>query len=74
MASNGKNVTKSTSGTALIATPTLNKGTAFSYDERTNLQLHGLLPPRIETLEEQVVRAYEAYLRNFEIESGRGAL
>src|ERR1700742_1330505 len=63
MASNGKNVTKSTSGTALIATPTLNKGTAFSYDERTNLQLHGLLPPRIETLEEQVVRAYEAYLR-----------
>jgi malate dehydrogenase (oxaloacetate-decarboxylating) len=63
MASNGMNVTKSTSGTALIATPTLNKGTAFSYDERTNLQLHGLLPSRIETLEEQVARAFEAYLR-----------
>src|SRR5271168_4170082 len=63
MASNGMNVTNSTSGTALIATPTLNKGTAFSYEERTNLQLHGLLPPRIETLDEQVVRAYEAYLR-----------
>jgi malate dehydrogenase (oxaloacetate-decarboxylating) len=63
MISNGMNVTKNTSGTALIATPTLNKGTAFSYDERTNLQLHGLLPPRIETLDEQVVRAYEAYLR-----------
>jgi len=57
------NLTKTTPGAALIATPTLNKGTAFNYEERTTLQLHGLLPPRIETLEEQVVRAYEAYLR-----------
>jgi malate dehydrogenase (oxaloacetate-decarboxylating) len=63
MINNEMDVTKCTSGTALIATPTLNKGTAFSYEERTKLQLHGLLPPRIETLEEQVVRAYEAYLR-----------
>jgi len=63
MANNEMNVAKSTLGAALIATPTLNKGTAFSYEERTSLHLHGLLPPRIETLEEQVVRAYEAYLR-----------
>jgi malate dehydrogenase (oxaloacetate-decarboxylating) len=63
MTHNEVNVAKGTLGAALIATPTLNKGTAFSYEERTNLQLHGLLPPRIETLEEQVVRAYEAYLR-----------
>jgi malate dehydrogenase (oxaloacetate-decarboxylating) len=57
------NVTKTTPGAALIATPTLNKGTAFTNEERTSLQLHGLLPVRVETLEEQVVRAYEAYLR-----------
>ena len=41
----------------------LNKGTAFTREERTRLGLHGLLPPQIETLDEQVVRAYEAYKR-----------
>ncbi len=50
-------------GTALINTPELNKGTAFSYQERTELGLHGLLPPQIETLDEQVVRAYAAFQR-----------
>jgi malate dehydrogenase (oxaloacetate-decarboxylating) len=50
-------------GTALINTPELNKGTAFTYDERTELGLHGLLPPQIETLDEQVVRAYAAFQR-----------
>jgi malate dehydrogenase (oxaloacetate-decarboxylating) len=39
----------------------LNKGTAFTEDERSQLGLHGLLPPYVEGLEEQVVRAYEAY-------------
>lgn len=63
MASKEPKITNGVSGTALIATPTLNKGTAFSYEERTDLHLHGLLPPRIETLDEQVVRAYEAYQR-----------
>jgi malate dehydrogenase (oxaloacetate-decarboxylating) len=41
----------------------LNKGTAFTEKERTRLGLHGLLPPQIENLEEQAVRAYEAYER-----------
>lgn len=41
----------------------LNKGTAFTGDERSRLGLHGLLPPQVETLGEQVVRAYEAYKR-----------
>jgi malate dehydrogenase (oxaloacetate-decarboxylating) len=47
----------------LLDTPLLNKGTAFSDTERTQFGLHGLLPPCVETLEEQVARAYEAYAR-----------
>jgi malate dehydrogenase (oxaloacetate-decarboxylating) len=47
---------------ALVGSSALNKGTAFSNEERSRLGLHGLLPPRVETLDEQVVRAYEAYL------------
>jgi malate dehydrogenase (oxaloacetate-decarboxylating) len=47
----------------LLDRPTLNKGTAFSIAERTEFGLHGLLPPNVETLDEQAVRAYEAYQR-----------
>jgi malate dehydrogenase (oxaloacetate-decarboxylating) len=47
----------------LLDTPLLNKGTAFRDAERTQFGLHGLLPPHVETLQEQVVRAYEAYTR-----------
>ena len=47
----------------LLDTPTLNKGTAFTEEERTEFGLHGLLPPHIETLDEQAVRAYEAFKR-----------
>jgi malate dehydrogenase (oxaloacetate-decarboxylating) len=50
-------------GMDLLDTPLLNKGTAFSDTERTQFGLHGLLPPHVETLKEQVVRAYEAYAR-----------
>ena len=50
-------------GMDLLDTPLLNKGTAFTDGERTQFGLHGLLPPHIETLEEQVARAYEAYTR-----------
>src|ERR1700758_1940861 len=50
-------------GMDLLDTPLLNKGTAFTDEERTQFGLHGLLPPCVETLEEQVARAYEAYKR-----------
>lgn len=43
-------------GTALLAQPLLNKGTAFTERERDMLGLRGLLPPRVFTLEEQVNR------------------
>src|SRR5918994_7943311 len=51
------------SGKDLMSNPVLNKGTAFTYEERIRFELHGLLPPVIETLEQQCVRAYEAYKR-----------
>jgi malate dehydrogenase (oxaloacetate-decarboxylating) len=51
------------SGKDLMSDPTLNKGTAFTEEERTEFNLHGLLPPAVETLEQQCVRAYEAYKR-----------
>jgi len=43
-------------GWELLADPLLNKGTALSEAERDSLGLHGLLPPHIGTLEEQVSR------------------
>jgi malate dehydrogenase (oxaloacetate-decarboxylating) len=48
-------------GQRLLTDPVLNKGTAFSETERSALRLHGLLPPVVETLEQQCARAYEAY-------------
>jgi len=49
------------SGPSLLETPLLNKGSAFSADERANFNLTGLLPPRYETIDEQVERAYMQY-------------
>ncbi|MAD74368.1 MAG: NAD-dependent malic enzyme [Rheinheimera sp.] len=49
------------SGSALLETPLLNKGSAFSKEERAVFNLTGLLPPRFETIEEQVSRAYMQY-------------
>jgi malate dehydrogenase (oxaloacetate-decarboxylating) len=40
------------SGYALINTPMLNKGTAFTNTERDSFRLHGLLPPHVGSLEE----------------------
>ena len=53
-------------GPTLLETPLLNKGSAFTEDERRAFNLLGLLPPRYETIEEQVERAYRQY-RSFEL-------
>src|SRR5260370_9423726 len=50
-------VLKTPRGTDLLDTPTLNKGTAFTDEERREFGLQGLLPPHVETLDEQAVRA-----------------
>ncbi len=54
----------SLTGYALLGDPLLNKGTAFDEDERTAFGLHGLLPPHIGTLDQQVERRLKA-LRDF---------
>jgi malate dehydrogenase (oxaloacetate-decarboxylating) len=50
-------------GVALLEDPISNRGTAFTSEERVRLGLDGLLPPAVETLEQQTARAYEAYRR-----------
>jgi malate dehydrogenase (oxaloacetate-decarboxylating) len=45
----------------LLADPLNNRGTAFSDAERTQLGLRGLLPAAVETLDQQVARAYGAF-------------
>jgi malate dehydrogenase (oxaloacetate-decarboxylating) len=50
----------SLSGYDLINTPSLNKGTAFSDHERDLFSLHGLLPPHIGSLEDQLERRMQA--------------
>jgi len=50
-------------GQFLLNTPQLNKGTAFTYQERQIFGLLGKLPNRVETLDEQVKRVYMQYLR-----------
>lgn len=48
-------------GFNLINSPRLNKGTAFTNRERDLFSLHGLLPPHVGTLEEQVDRRMRAF-------------
>jgi malate dehydrogenase (oxaloacetate-decarboxylating)(NADP+) len=50
-------------GAALLQDPLLNKGTAFTEEERIALGLEGLLPPHVFTLDEQVERALGNYRR-----------
>lgn len=49
-------------GSAVLASPTINRGTAFTYDERDALGLTGLLPTAVTTLDGQLRRVYDQYL------------
>lgn len=51
----------SLAGKPLLTTPQVNKGTAFTAEERKIFGLTGKLPAAIETLETQVARAYHQY-------------
>ncbi len=46
----------------ILSSPLLNKGTAFTEEERDRLHLHGFLPYQVSTLEEQVKRRYDNFL------------
>ncbi len=48
-------------GHALLDNPFRTKGTAFSEEERSEYGLLGLLPPQVESLEQQTARAWEAF-------------
>lgn len=48
-------------GYDLLNDPLLNKGTAFTDSERDTFKLHGLLPPLVATLDEQVSRRLQAF-------------
>jgi malate dehydrogenase (oxaloacetate-decarboxylating) len=50
-------------GSAVLRSPFLNRGTAFTLDEREALGLTGLLPDGVSTIEGQLRRVYAQYLR-----------
>lgn len=54
-------ITTTLSGRELLAEPMLNKGVAFTPEERRELKLEGLLPPTVLTIGEQVRRVYEQF-------------
>lgn len=55
------NLETSLFGDQLLQLPQLNKGTAFTIQERRDFGLLGRLPYRVETLEEQTERAYKQF-------------
>lgn len=57
-------------GIRLLKCPLYNKDTSFDARERELFALHGLLPPHVETIEEQMKRAYAAY-KNKDTDIGR---
>src|SRR5262249_49335632 len=48
-------------GRELLRNPRLNRGTAFTHEEREALGLEGLLPAAVQTLDEQSKRAFAQY-------------
>jgi len=50
-----------TEGMELLHNPILNKGSAFTTEERSLFKLDGYLPPAVSTLDQQVERRYEGF-------------
>ena len=48
-------------GFPLLRLPLMNKSTAFTREERQLLEIEGLLPPHVSTVEEQKERSYQRY-------------
>jgi malate dehydrogenase (oxaloacetate-decarboxylating) len=48
-------------GRWLLGHPLFNKGSAFTEEERHELDLLGLVPPHVSTIEEQLIRTYANY-------------
>ncbi len=57
----GRYLAVRTRGHDLVQDPRINKGTAFTREERDALCLHGLLPTAVSTLEQQLARSYENF-------------
>jgi malate dehydrogenase (oxaloacetate-decarboxylating) len=53
--------TISSGGVAVLRDPIRNRGTAFTDAQRAQLGLAGLLPPGVQTLEQQAARAYAQF-------------
>jgi len=51
-------------GRLILVHPMANRGTAFTLEERDQLELSGLLPSRVNTIEEQLRRTYAQYSRS----------
>lgn len=48
-------------GRPLLLNPYINKGTAFPQNERDSLELDGMVPPAVNTIEQQLERVYENF-------------
>ncbi|WP_276320051.1 malolactic enzyme [Alloscardovia theropitheci] len=58
MSKNQRNEEQDMNAREILNDPFLNKGTAFTQDEREQLGLVGMLPPQVQTIDEQSAQAY----------------
>src|SRR4051794_15547025 len=57
-----KYISVAAKGRPVLLCAEINKGTAFTYREREELELAGLVPPAVCTMKQQLERTYENYL------------